>query len=101
MTKRNSVKQIVAFLDLTVIASETRIQREVFGYDRSTSRESNKKYADILRRGLWRRFYHRVEIRVPGVKSRIFYFRGSVAEMEEMLVKRAGSVKAFLLENDY
>jgi hypothetical protein len=100
MTKRNSVKQIVAFLDLTVMASETRIQREVFGYDRSTSNESNKKYTDMLRRG-WSKFYNRVEIRVPGLKSRIFYFRGSVAEMEEMLVKRAGSVKAFLLENDY
>ena len=100
MTKRNSVKQIVDFLDLTVMASETRIQREVFGYDRSTSRESNKKYADILRRGCGRKLYHRVEIRVPGVKSRIFYFRGDVAEMQAMLAKRKGLVKAFLLENE-
>ena len=101
MTKRNSVNQIVDFLDLTVLASETRIQREVFGYDRNTSRESNKKYADMLRRGWWRKFYNRVEIRVPGLKSRIFYFRGSVAEMENLIAKKPGSLKGFLLENDY
>jgi len=101
MTKRNSVKQIVDFLDLTVLASETRIQREVFGYDRNTSKDPNKKYADMLRRGWWKKLYQRVEIRVPGLKSRIFYFRGSVAEMENLIANKAGSVKAFLLENDY
>ena len=101
MTKRNSVKQIVDFLDLTVLASETRIQREVFGYDRQTSRESNKKYTDMLRRGWGKKLYHRVELRVPGLKSRIFYFRGSVEEMKTLIANKAGSVKAFLLENEY
>jgi hypothetical protein len=99
MTKRNSVKQIVEFLDLTVLASEKQIQLEVFGYDRNTSRESNKKYTDMLRRGI-RKFYHRVEFRVPGVNSRIFYFRGSVAEMENLIATRAGSIMGFLLENE-
>jgi hypothetical protein len=101
MTKQNSVKQIVDFLDLTVLASETRIQREVFGYCRKTSKESNKKYTDMLRRGWRNDLFERVEIRVPGIAPRFFYFRGSVAEMEKLLVQRAGSIKAFLLQNEW
>jgi hypothetical protein len=100
MKKRNSVNQIVDFLDLTVLASETRIQREVFGYDRNTSKDPNKKYADMLRRGWWKKLYQRIEIRVPGVNSRIFYFRGSVAEMENLIATRPGSIMGFLLENE-
>jgi len=55
----------------------------------------------MLRRGWWKKLYQRIEIRVPGLKSRIFYFRGSVAEMENLIANKSGSVKAFLLENDY
>jgi hypothetical protein len=101
MTKRNSVKQIVDFLDLTVLASETRIHREVFGYVRTPAAGSNKKYTDMLRRGLRKRLYSRVELRVPGLKSRIFYFRGSVEEMKDLIANKSGSVKAFLLKNEY
>ena len=43
--KRNSVNQIVEFLDLTLLASEGQIQRKVFGYNRTHSCYSNKKYS--------------------------------------------------------
>jgi hypothetical protein len=83
MSKRNSVKQIVDFLDLTVIASEGEIQKKVFNYYRkSKGGEANKKYADMLRRGvgkgLYKRFY------MSGLKSRVYYYRGEVSELVEI-----------------
>ena len=99
--KRSSVNQIVEFLDLTLLASEGQIQRKVFGYNRTHSCYSNKKYAEMLRRGIDKGLYNKLEMKIPGIKSRIFYFRGSILEMEDLIIKRSGSVKAFLLENEY
>jgi hypothetical protein len=47
-----SVKEIVDFLKTTNYKTESQIQEQVFGYYRNSSYESNKKYADMLRRGL-------------------------------------------------
>jgi hypothetical protein len=51
---RNSVKQIVEFLTNNPDQTESEIQQKVWGYYRYAHRqlESNKKYADLLRRAV-------------------------------------------------
>lgn len=55
-----SVKEITAFLQKNPYSSESEIQEQVFGYYRNSSFFSNKKYADMLRRGLAKGYYTRV-----------------------------------------
>ena len=47
-----SVKEIANFLVDNPFQTESEIQEQVFGYYRNYSNYSNKKYADMLRRGL-------------------------------------------------
>ena len=47
-----SVKEIINFLVVNPFQTETEIQEKVFDYCRSTSYRSNKKYAEMLRRGM-------------------------------------------------
>lgn len=56
-----SVNEIVEFLIEKPFRTETEIQEYVFDYYRnhSTTIESNKKYADLLRRGLQKGLYKR------------------------------------------
>ena len=56
---RNSVKQIVEHLIKFPFQTESEIQEDVFGYFRNETWESNKKYADLLRRGLQKGLYKR------------------------------------------
>jgi hypothetical protein len=58
---RNSVKQIVEHLIKHPFQTESEIQEDVFGYFRNGfgQLESNKKYADLLRRGLQKGLYKR------------------------------------------
>ena len=76
--ERNSVQSIVDVLDNYLLLPESEIMRRAFGYDRSTSYDSNKKYADMLRRGLRKGLYKRVELgkgassKYP--QSEYFYF---------------------------
>ena len=58
---RNSVNQIVQYLIENPFQTETEIQENVFDYFRYGYRqlESNKKYADLLRRGLAKGYYKR------------------------------------------
>ena len=56
---RNSVKQIVEHLIKFPFQTESEIQEDVFGYYRNETWESNKKYADLLRRGLQKGLYKR------------------------------------------
>jgi len=51
-TPYRSVKEIVNFLKQNPDQTESEIQEKVFGYYRNGSIFSNKKYADMLRRGL-------------------------------------------------
>jgi hypothetical protein len=81
MKKRNSVKQIVEFLDLTVIASERQIQKEVFGYYRGRTLESNKKYAEMLRRGVDKGLYKSFYMSVSGLRSKVFYYKGNEQDL--------------------
>ena len=57
---RNSVKQIVEHLIKYPFQTETEIQEDVFDYYRNQTWESNKKYADLLRRGLQKGLYKRI-----------------------------------------
>ena len=52
MTKNNSVRQMVACLSVNGAMPETLLLENTFGYIRSCMISSNKKYADMLRRGL-------------------------------------------------
>lgn len=54
-----SVKEIIHHLIDNPFLTETEIQVEVFSYYRSGSFFSNKKYADMLRRGLAKGYYKR------------------------------------------
>ena len=56
---RNSVKQIVEHLIKFPFQTESEIQEDLFGYYRNETWESNKKYADLLRRGLQKGLYKR------------------------------------------
>jgi hypothetical protein len=55
-----SVNEIVAFLEQNPFRTESEIQEQVFDYYRTETWESNKKYADMLRRGLEKGLYKRI-----------------------------------------
>lgn len=55
-----SVKEIVEYLQQNPFQTESEIQENVFGYYRNETIESNKKYADMLRRGLAKGYYKRI-----------------------------------------
>jgi len=70
---RNSVKQIVEFLTNNPDQTESEIQQKVWGYYRYAYRqlESNKKYADLLRRAVAKGLVSRTEMKKDG--SRFVY----------------------------
>ena len=55
-----SVNEIVEFLIDNPFRTESEIQEQVFSYYRTSTWESNKKYADMLRRGLSKGLYKRI-----------------------------------------
>ena len=67
MTKNNSVKQMVEVLKRIGPMTENEIHQTAFGYDRNNSFGSNKKYADMLRRGMRNGLIRRVEMAHNGV----------------------------------
>jgi hypothetical protein len=71
-----SVKEIQDFLIKNPHSSESQIQERVFGYFRNSSYQSNKKYADMLRRGLDKGLYARIEWRrkTGDTRSRFWYY---------------------------
>ena len=69
---RNSVNQIVEFLKQNPFQTESEIQEKVFDYFRNETWESNKKYADLLRRAVTKRLVHRVAYKKGN--SRFIYF---------------------------
>ena len=54
-----SVKEIVEYLKNNPNKTESEIQEDVFDYFRNETWVSNKKYADMLRRGLAKGYYKR------------------------------------------
>ena len=77
MTKNNSVKQMVKVLNKYGPLTENEITKAAFDYDRNyhgtVMGESNKKYADMLRRGLYKGLIGRVETEMHG-KARYAYY---------------------------
>ena len=63
MTKRNSVKDMVDVLKEYGPMTENDINKAAFGFDRNNPRSfgSNKKYADMLRRGMRKGIIARIE----------------------------------------
>ena len=61
MTKNNSVHEMVEVLKRIGPMTENEIHQAAFGYDRNTTWHSNKKYADMLRRGLKKGIIGRME----------------------------------------
>jgi hypothetical protein len=61
--KRNSINQIIDVLKWKQFLTENEIMFAAFGYDRNDSRASNKKYADMLRRGRAKGIIGRVEMK--------------------------------------
>jgi hypothetical protein len=58
---RNSVNQIVDYLKANPFQTESEIQQNVWGYFRNETWESNKKYADLLRRAVAKGLVNRVK----------------------------------------
>jgi hypothetical protein len=58
---RNSVKQIIDYLKANPFQTESEIQQNVWGYFRNETWESNKKYADLLRRAVTKGLVNRVK----------------------------------------
>ena len=69
---RNSVNQVVESLKENNFQTESEIQENIWGYFRNKSCCSNKKYADLLRRGLNKGLYYRVK-HIKG-RSKYVYF---------------------------
>ena len=71
MTKNNSVNQMVSVLKQFGPMTENEIHQTAFNYDRNyhgtVMGESNKKYADMLRRGMRNGLIRRVEMAHNGV----------------------------------
>jgi hypothetical protein len=72
-TKNNSIKQILQVLNDYEFLTENEIFIEAFGYDRNFHTMSNKKYADMLRRGLAedKKYIGRIDNRIVKVREDI------------------------------
>ena len=96
MTKNNSVNQMVSVLKQFGPMTENEIHQTAFNYDRNyhgtVMGESNKKYADMLRRGMRKGLIRRVEMAHDGVnltrintkptRSRFIYYATRIPEVE-------------------
>jgi hypothetical protein len=69
-----SVKEIVSFLQTSNYQTESQIQEKVFGYFRNSTWESNKKYADMLRRGLEKGLYKRILWKKKSDSRNLYYY---------------------------
>ena len=77
VTERNSVHEMVDVLKRIGPMSENEINKAAFGYDRNGSNSSNKKYADMLRRGMKKGLIDRMEWPSNAIKhgrSKFIYF---------------------------
>ena len=70
--QRNSQQDIVDYLKTTRFMSENEIQKDVWGYYRG-GWESNKKYADILRRAYYSGKIKRVRMKIHGIDKRMIF----------------------------
>jgi len=85
MTKNNSVHQMVEVLKRIGPMTENEIHQTAFGYDRNNSFGSNKKYADMLRRGLKKGIIGRMEWPKDAIKygrAQFIYYATRTPEVE-------------------
>ncbi len=69
--KNNSITQILATLSTFEFLTENEIFIEAFGFDRNLTSRSNKKYADMLRRGLAKGYIGKIDNRIVVVRNYI------------------------------
>ena len=83
--ERNSVMEMVDVLKRIGPMNENEINKAAFGYDRNSSFGSNKKYADMLRRGMKKGFIARMEWPSNAIKfgrERFIYYATRTPEVE-------------------
>lgn len=66
-------EEIVNYYTTNPGRTESQMQLDVYDYVRSHSRESNKKYADCLRRALYSRKLSRILAQTPRGKRYIYF----------------------------
>ena len=71
--KRLKTQEILDYLEKYPGASETEIQIGAWGYNRSTSWESNNRYAKILRRNLRNGTIKRIKVKDKSEFNRFIY----------------------------
>jgi hypothetical protein len=80
---QNSVQDMVEVLKVYGPMTENQINTKAFGYTRGASWGSNKKYADMLRRGLVKGIIDRVELpKNKSTRSTFIYFAPSEIKIE-------------------
>ena len=72
--QQNSIETILRFLNANPYRSENEIMESCFGYRRNCSWESNKKYADMLRRGMRNGKIGRTKANVKDNNATYFYY---------------------------
>lgn len=76
--QRNSQQQIIDYLQTVDCATESEIQQDVWSYYRDQGKgsrsESNKKYADILRRALYSGKIDRMRVSFKGKDTRKYWY---------------------------
>ena len=77
-----SVKEIEEFLYKNSFKTENEIQESVFNYYRNETSESNKKYADMLRRGLVKGTIKRVWWTKRGTDRAYYYYFSTKGYLE-------------------
>ncbi len=85
LSKNNSVHEMVDALKRIGPMTETEIHKAAFGYDRNRSSQSNKKYADMLRRGLKKGIIDRMEWPKDAIKhgrAQFIYYATRTPEVE-------------------
>ena len=83
--ERNSVIEMVDVLKRIGPMTETEIHKAAFGYDRNRDAGSNKKYADMLRRGMKKGFIDRIEWPSNAIyygRSKFIYYATRTPEVE-------------------
>lgn len=82
MRENNSVHEIVDTLKKLGPMTETEVFKAAFGYDRNNSNSSNKKYADMIRRGVKKGLIDRVECKGLG-RAKFAYYAPMYRAFEE------------------
>lgn len=86
--RRLNQQEILDYLKDYPGASETEIQLDVWNYNRSTSWEANKKYADILRRALGKGVIKRLKVKLKDGSDKATYRYCLAAQSFDVIFKQ-------------